>query len=73
MTELIKARLKEWGNSLGVIVPREIVLERKLKPNQEVFIEITKKDNLDDFFGKSKIKNDAQKIKNESRKLWKMN
>jgi len=32
------------------------------------------KKNLEDFFGKGKGKNiDAQKEKNESRKIWKMN
>ena len=73
MSQLIKTRLKAWGNSFGVVVPREIVLEKKLKPNEEIFIEITKKGNLSDFFGKSKTKIDAQKIKEETRKMWKMN
>ena len=49
-----KARIKEWGNSLGIIIPKEIVIKEELSPNDEVVITITKKDNIEDFFGKGK-------------------
>lgn len=68
-----KTRIKEWGNSLGIIIPNEIVIKENLQPQDEVIISISKKQNLSDFFGKGKGKIvDVQKEKNEARKLWKM-
>jgi len=68
-----KTRIKEWGNSLGVTIPKEIVIKENLRPNDQVTITITKKEILKDFFGKlKKVKINAQKMKDESRKMWKM-
>jgi len=39
----IKARTKKWGNSVGVIIPKEIVREENIKPNQEITLMITDK------------------------------
>ena len=69
-----KTRIKEWGNSLGIIIPREIAIKEDLSPNDEVVITITKKDNIEDFFGKGKrLKINSQEMKDEGRKAWKMN
>ena len=69
-----KTRIKEWGNSLGIVIPNEIVIKENLQPQDEVVISISKKQNLSDFFGKGKGKIiDVQKEKNEAKKLWKMN
>ena len=72
MVGQIKARVKEWGNSLGVTIPKEIVIKEELKPNDEITITISKKQVLEDFFGKLKTAIDAQKMKDEARKAWKM-
>lgn len=66
----VKIKIKEWGNSLGIIIPNDIVVEENLKPNDEVFVSIDKKQNLEDFFGKLKSTFDPQKMKDESRKIW---
>lgn len=69
-----KTRIKEWGNSLGIIIPNEIVVKEDLQPQDEVIVTISKKRDLSDFFGKGTGKiTDVQKEKNEARKLWKMN
>ena len=68
-----KTRIREWGNSLGVVIPKEVILEEDLRPNDHVVISITKKRDLEEFFGKLKSKIDSQEMKNESRKMWKMN
>lgn len=74
MTIKAKTKIREWGNSLGVIIPNEIVIKEELKPNEEVIISIIKKENLKDFFGKGKhLKINSQKMKDEGRKIWKMN
>ena len=69
-----KTKIKEWGNSLGIIIPNEIVIKEDLQPQDEVIVTISKKKNLSDFFGKGAGKIiDVQKEKDEARKLWKMN
>lgn len=68
----IKTRIKEWGNSLGIIIPNEIVIKEDLQPHDEVTITISKKKDLSDFFGKLKSSINPQKMKDESRKIWKM-
>ena len=72
MVQSIKTKVRSWGNSLGVVLPREIVIKEGIRPEDEVTITVTKKETLEDFFGKAKSKIDAQKMKNESRKMWKM-
>lgn len=68
-----KTKIREWGNSLGVVIPKEIVIREELKPNDRVTITVTKKQIIEDFFGKlKKSKIDAQKMKDESRKMWNM-
>ena len=65
-----KTIIKEWGNSLGIIIPKEIVIEEKLKPKDEVIINITKKSDIMKFFGKAKFKQTTQELKDEGRKGW---
>jgi len=73
MVTQTKTRIREWGNSLGVVIPKEIITEEGLKSNDQIIISITKKRNLDGFFGKLKSEIDSQEMKNESRKMGKMN
>ena len=65
-----KTIIKEWGNSLGIIIPKEIVIEEKLKPKDEVIIDIKKKSDIMKFFGKAKFKQTAQELKDKGRKGW---
>jgi len=68
-----KTKIREWGNSLGVIIPKEVIIKEGLRVNEQVIISINRKQTLEDFFGKGKGKiKDAQKAKDESRKIWKM-
>ena len=65
-----KLKVKEWGNSLGLIIPSEIVNKENIMSNDEITITISKNDSLEAFFGKLKIKKSAQELKDESRKGW---
>ena len=51
-----ETKLKAWGNSVGVILPKEILKEEGLSVNDEVEITLKKKSNpLKDAFGKLKV------------------
>ena len=44
---------KKWGNSIGVIIPKEIAERIELKPGEEIDVDIIKKERVD-FFGIAK-------------------
>lgn len=70
MSESI-VKVRQWGNSLGVTIPKEVVKKEKIEPNDEVVITIEKKKTLRDIFGTLKgLKTDSQKMKDELRKEW---
>jgi len=69
-----KVRIKTWGNSFGVVIPKEIVVRENLQENDEITITFSKKNTLQGFFGQGKGKRiDTQKLKDELRKEWQMN
>jgi predicted DNA-binding antitoxin AbrB/MazE fold protein len=64
----IQAKIKKWGNSMGIIIPVDFLKINQFKEGDEVLIEIKKKNNLKDIFGSWKGKKlDAQKFKDEIR------
>ena len=68
---LVKARIREWGNSLGIIIPQEKAKEAGLVKDQEVTIDVKAENPLKAAFGSLKgWKIDAQKVKDELRKEW---
>ncbi len=63
------AKVREWGSSLGLVVPSEAVKKEGLKPGDEVTIEIKKSRSLKELFGIARhLKLDAQAIKDELRR-----
>lgn len=68
--EEIKLKLRRWGNSLGVVLPQEILKEVSKKEGDEVTLFIkNENNNLINVFGKLKgWKIDSQKFKDEIRK-----
>jgi len=67
---VIICKTKTWGNSLGIIVPKETVRELNLKPDEEVVINIQKKENvLKELFGAFRRKKSTEQILKESREL----
>ena len=66
-----KATAKEWGNSIGIVLPKDIVTKEHISPNEEITVEIKSKNILRETFGTLKEwKIDSQKAKNELRKEW---
>ena len=66
----VEVVLKRWGNSMGVVLPKEMVEKEELKENQRVLIEVIKEADLTDIFGTLKRKMSGQEFKNMVRKGW---
>ncbi len=66
----VEVKIKKWGNSMGVILPKELVREKKLKENQKILIQVVEKADLSDIFGTLKFKKSAQELKDEAREGW---
>ncbi len=62
--------IKKWGNSFGVIIPKEIVEKEHLKENEKITVIFAKKTNdLREIFGFAKsVKKSAQEIKDSVRR-----
>ena len=69
MATMIKTQLKKWGNSFGIIIPKEIVYMNNLKENQEIEIMLIgdSKKRFDELFGslKGKFKKPTDKMMRE--------
>ncbi len=61
--------MRRWGNSLGVVIPREEASKEGLKENDEVEIVIRKAVDIRQLFGKYKFR-DLQSLKDELREGW---
>ena len=63
----IKARTKKWGNSIGILIPKQVVNEEKIKPNQEITLMISTKPITKgkDIFGTLKFKEPTEKLMRE--------
>ena len=70
MTE-VECIPKRWGNSLGIVIPQEIVKKEHIAENEPLVVEFKKKHLAREFFGMlSDWKRPTQEIKNEMRKGW---
>lgn len=69
---VIEVNLKKWGNSFGIILPKELIIKENLKENNPILIEIVKKADLSDVFGSLvKKKISGQEFKTMVKKGWK--
>ena len=63
----IKARTKKWGNSIGVIIPKEVIRQQNIKPDQEITLMISKKPITKgkDIWGTFKFKKSTEQLMRE--------
>lgn len=65
---------RRWGNSLGVIIPNEVVVNEKIQEGQPIVIDIStkKKTTGADIFGilKGKLGNIDQLMEDVDKELW---
>lgn len=64
-----RSKLKRWGNSFGVVVPKDIVEKEGLKEGEEVEISVRKASDIKGLFGKYPFKN-IQQEKERMRSGW---
>lgn len=68
---MIATKTRKWGNSLGVLIPKEEVENLNLKENQDIVVDIIKKENpLKELFGSGKHNKITKKEFRETRKLF---
>jgi antitoxin component of MazEF toxin-antitoxin module len=66
---VIEVKVRKWGNSLGVLIPSCTAQKLSLKPNEEIVVEITKKQNvLKELFGAGKFNKTTEEILKEVRR-----
>lgn len=65
-----RARVRRWGSSLGIVVPRDVVKELHLEAGREVVIDIDPA-GIEEAFGSLKDwAVDPQKLKDVLRRGW---
>jgi antitoxin component of MazEF toxin-antitoxin module len=64
-----KTKIKCWGNSLGVILPKALVDEEELTEGEEVEITVRKISDVRSLRGKYPFK-DLQHEKDEMKRNW---
>ena len=65
-----EAIVRKWGDSIGLIIPKDIVEREKIKPNSRVKFEVVKVSDISDTFGKLKRKISGQEFKDLARAGW---
>ncbi len=67
----VEVEVKKWGNSLGVVLPKEFVERENIQENKKIILTIIKEADLSDIFGLvKKRKLSGQKMKDLSKKEW---
>lgn len=65
----VKTKVKCWGNSLGVVLPKAVVDAEELKEGEEVEITIRKVSDIRPLRGKYPFKN-LQQEKDQMKRGW---
>jgi hypothetical protein len=66
----IRARVRRWGSSLGIVVPRKVARELRLKEDDEVVLEINRSAVGEAFGSATDWVVDPQRLKDELRRGW---
>ena len=66
-----ESKTRKIGGSLGIIIPKDVVEEQGIKPNQSIKIEIRNRPKAREVWGLfPNLKTPTQKLKDEARKGW---
>jgi len=67
---ITKSKVKRWGNSLGVVLPKTLVEEEGLREGEEVEVTVRRVSDVRNLRGKYPFK-DLQHEKDEMKRGWK--
>lgn len=63
-----QVKVRKWGNSYGILLPKEFLEKQNIRENSKIFVRIRKANDLSDVFGSFKEwKVDSQKVKDRIR------
>ena len=63
----VEAKVRKWGRSFGVVIPKEKIIKEGIKENETVRLLIGKKKNVfKEIFGTAKLKKSTQELLDES-------
>ena len=66
-----KGKVRRWGASLGVVIPIALAKDLRLRPGDEVVLEIEPAGGVREAFGSLRDWTvDTQKLKDEARRGW---
>lgn len=69
--ETMRAKVRKWGSSLGIVIPKEVAEAKGVRPGDEVVADIEKISDVKEIFGLLKgWKRPTQQIKEEARRGW---
>lgn len=67
----IKTKARKWGDSIAIIVPSRVVKAQKIRPDDQVVVELEEPVLAEDVFGIAESwDRDVQDVKNEMRRGW---
>ena len=68
----VEAKVRKWGRSFGVVIPKEKIKEEGIKENETIKLLIAKRTNvLKETFGTLKFKKSTDEMMRElDRELW---
>ena len=68
----VEAKVRKWGRSFGVVIPKEKIIEEGIKENETIKLLIGKRTNvLRETFGTMKFKKSTDEMMRETdRELW---
>ena len=65
---MIIMKTRKWGSSLGIVIPKKVAQELKIRENQDVIVDIKPKDNpLRELFGSAKLSKPTEQLLKEIR------
>lgn len=68
----VETKVRRWGRSLGVVIPKEKIIEEGIKENETIRLFIGKRKNvLKETFGTFKFRKSTQEMLDEiDRESW---
>lgn len=67
----LELKTRKWGNSVGIVIPRDTIARLKIRPNEDVIVDIKKKGHpLKELFGAIKFSKPGKQIVKELRREW---